>query len=113
MQPRAVLGEAAEDDVCDDRRSRQRVGHRIHSNPRGTIGWKTVDAGGDGGKRDGRKAVRLAQLHGAAVTRRERLVFAFTAALPDRADGMNDIPRRKPVTVGDLGVAGLAATKGA
>jgi hypothetical protein len=53
----------------------------------------------------------LAQLHGAAVTRRERLVFAFAATLPDRADGMNDMPRRKPVTMGDLGVARLAATK--
>ena len=111
MQPGALFGEAAENDVCDGRRRRQRVDHRIHSNPRGAVGWKTVDAGGDGGKRDGRKAVRLAQLHGAAVTRRQRLVFAFAAALPDRADGMNDIPRRKPVTVGDLGVAGLAATK--
>jgi hypothetical protein len=53
----------------------------------------------------------LAQLHGAAVTGRQRLVLAFAAALPDRADGMNDIPRRKPVAMGDLGVAGLAATK--
>jgi hypothetical protein len=53
----------------------------------------------------------LAQLHGAAITGRERLVFAFAAALPDRADGMNDIPRRKPVAMGDLGVAGVAAAK--
>jgi hypothetical protein len=53
----------------------------------------------------------LAQLHGAPVTRRERLVLAFAAALPDRADGMNDIPRPKLVAMGDLGVAGLAATK--
>ena len=53
----------------------------------------------------------LAQLHCAAVTRRQRLVLAFAATLPDRADGMNDMPRRKPVAMGDLGVAGLAATK--
>ena len=55
--------------------------------------------------------MRLAQLHGAAVTGRERLVLAFAAALPDRTDGMNHMLCRQPVTMGDLGVAGLAATK--
>jgi hypothetical protein len=111
MQPRAVLGEAAENDVCDRRRDRQRAGHRIHGNPRGTIGRKTVGAGGDRGKGHRCERVRLAQLHGAAITRRQRLVLAFAATLPDRSDGMNDMPRRKPVTMGDLGVAGLAATE--
>jgi hypothetical protein len=53
----------------------------------------------------------LAQLQCAAVTRRQRLVLAFAATVPDRADGMNDMPRRKPVARGDLGVAGLAACK--
>jgi hypothetical protein len=53
----------------------------------------------------------LAEFHGAAVTRRERLVLAFTAALPDRPDGMNDMARREPVAMGNPGVAGFAATK--
>jgi hypothetical protein len=55
--------------------------------------------------------VRLAQLHRAAVTRRERLILAFAAALPDRADGMNDMLCRKPVAMGDLGAAGRATAK--
>jgi hypothetical protein len=55
--------------------------------------------------------VRLAELHGAAITGRQRLVFASTAAVPDRSDGMNDMPRRKLVALGDLGVAGFAAMK--
>src|SRR5882762_8059822 len=33
--------------------------------------------------------------------------------MPDRANGMNHMPRRQPITVGDFGVAGLAAMEGA
>jgi hypothetical protein len=109
MQPRAVLGEAAKEYAGDGRRCFQLANDGIDRDGGGAIGWKTIDAGGDGGKRDGRQAVRLAQLYGAAVTRRERLVLAFAAAVPDRSDGMNDMPRRKPVAMGDLGVAGFAA----
>ena len=29
--------------------------------------------------------------------------------MPNRADGMNHMPRRQPITSGDLGAAGLAA----
>ena len=53
----------------------------------------------------------LAQLQCAAITRGQRLVLAFAAAVPDRADGMNDMPRRKFVAFGDFGAAGFAATK--
>ena len=52
-----------------------------------------------------------AELQRAAIARGQRLVFAFSAAVPDRSDGMNDMPRRKPVALGDLGVAGFAAMK--
>jgi hypothetical protein len=97
MQAGAVLGEATENDICDGRRGRQRVDHRLHSNPGRAIGRKTVDAGGDGGKGDRRQAVRLAQLQRAAITRGERRVLACAAAMPDRSDGMNDMPGRKLV----------------
>ncbi|OZA72266.1 MAG: hypothetical protein B7X77_12055 [Caulobacter sp. 39-67-4] len=33
------------------------------------------------------------------------------AALPDRADGVNDVPGRQAVAGGDLGIAGLAAAQ--
>ena len=55
--------------------------------------------------------MRLAQLHGATVTGRERIVLALAAAVPDRADGMNDMPRRKLVAQSNFSVAGCAATK--
>jgi hypothetical protein len=111
MQPGAPFGEAAENDVCDGRRGRQRVDHRIHCNPGCALGRKGVDAGGDGGKGDRRQAVRLAQLQRPAIARRQRLVLAFAAAMPDRSDGMNDMRCGQTIALGDLGIAGRAAAK--
>ena len=51
----------------------------------------------------------LAEFDGAAVARGQGLVFALAAAMPDRADGMNHMPRRQPISPGDLGFAGRAA----
>ena len=55
----------------------------------------------------------LAQPDGAVVTRRQQLIFAPVAAMPHRADGMNHMSCRQPISVGDLGAAGLAAIQGA
>lgn len=38
-------------------------------------------------------------------------IFAASAAMPDRADGMNHVFGRQPITAGDLGIAGVAATE--
>ena len=53
----------------------------------------------------------LAKFDGAAVAGRQRLIFALAAAMPDRADGMNHMPRRQTIASGDFGVAGLAAVE--
>ena len=53
----------------------------------------------------------LAEFDGAAIARRQRLILATAAAIPDRTDGMNHMPRRKPVTTGDPRVAGPAAVE--
>ena len=53
----------------------------------------------------------LAQFDGAAIARRQRLIFALASAVPDRADGMNHMPGQKPITPGDFRVAGFAAMK--
>ena len=87
----------------------QRFDSRRNGDPRRARRRKTIDAGGNGGKSDRTKAVRLAQLDGAVVTRRQQLIFAPVATMPDRTDGMNHMPRRQPISVGDLGAAGLAA----
>jgi hypothetical protein len=55
--------------------------------------------------------VGLAQFDGASIARRQRFIFAVAAAVPDRADGMNHMPCRQPISPGDFGAAGLAAIK--
>ena len=55
----------------------------------------------------------LTKADGTDVARRQRLVFACAAAVPDRADGMNDVPSGQPVSQSDFGAAGLAAMEGA
>ncbi len=53
----------------------------------------------------------VAKLDCAGVTRRKCVIFALAAAVPDRTDSMDYMPRRQPITPGDFGVAGLAATE--
>jgi hypothetical protein len=111
VQPRAVVGEATKNDAADSRRCFQLADDGPDRDGRGATGRKTVDAGGDGGKGNRRQAVGLTEFYGAAIARGQRLVLAFAAAVPDRSDRMNDMPRRKPVALRDLGVASFAAIK--
>ena len=55
----------------------------------------------------------LAKADRADVAGCQRGIFARVAAAPDRADGMNHMPRRQSVPHGDFGAAGLATTQGA
>ena len=55
--------------------------------------------------------MRLAEFDGPPIARGQQLVLAFTTALPDRTNRMNDVPRLKTIASGDLGVAGFAAAK--
>jgi len=56
--------------------------------------------------------VALAQFKRAAIARCQRLIFALASAMPDRADGMNDMPRRQTIRFGDFRAASLAAVEG-
>lgn len=38
-------------------------------------------------------------------------IFPALAAMPDRTDGMDHVFGRQPVSAGDLGIAGVAATE--
>ena len=53
----------------------------------------------------------VAELDGAGVTTRKRVVFTLAAAAPDRTDSMDHTPCRQPIAPGDFGVAGFAATQ--
>jgi hypothetical protein len=56
--------------------------------------------------------VNLAEFDRAGVARGQRLIFAPVTAGPNRADGVDDMPRRQPVTRCDFGVASLATIEG-
>ena len=83
---------------------------RGNRDPCGAVGGKTIDAGGD--RRESQRAERigLRQVRSRGDSRRPADASSpAVAAMPDRADGVNHMPRRQPITLGDLGVAGLAA----
>ncbi len=106
MQPTAVAGKAAEHHACHLSRGSQRFGDGRNRDAGCTIGRKTIDAGGNGGKGDRRQRVGLTQFERAAIAGSEQLIFAGVAAMPDRSDGMNHMLGRQPISFGDLGVAG-------
>src|SRR6266404_534585 len=113
VEVRALVRKAAEDNASDYRRPGQRLDHGRNRDPRRAIGRKAIDAGGSGGNGNRSKAVGLAQFDGAGVARRQRVILAAVSPVPHRADGMNHMPCRKPVTPGDFGVAGRTAMQGA
>jgi hypothetical protein len=98
--------------VADRRRLCQRVRCCGKRDLRRAIGGETVDAGGNGGKGNRSKAVGLTEFDRAGVARGQCLIFAPITAVPNRADGVDDMPRRQPMAGRDLGVTGLAAIEG-
>jgi len=109
MQGGTIFGEAAEDNASDPGRRRQRIRRHGYRDVSRAIGGETVDAGGNRGEGDRSNAMSLAEFDGAAIARRQCLVFALAPAMPDRADGMDHMPRQQPISLGDLGVAGRTA----
>ena len=109
MQGGAVVGKAAEDDPGS------RAGA---ASQRSTVAETAIRAARSAGndrcrwrwrETQPKRGRALAQLDGAGVAGGQRVVLALVAAIPDRADGMDHMPRRQPITSGDLGAAGLAA----
>ncbi len=70
---------------------------------------ETIDTGANRLKCDRAKAVVLRRLNGAAIAQRQQRVLAIAAAMPDRADGMDHMTGREPITFGDFGIARRAA----
>jgi hypothetical protein len=111
MQPGAGVRKAAKDHAGDRRRRGQRFKDRRDRDRCRAIGGETVDPGGNGGKGNRTKAVGVAEFDGAAIARCQSGIFALAAAVPDRADGMNHVPRRQPIARRDFGIAGGAAVE--
>jgi hypothetical protein len=113
MQPGALIRKTAKNDAPERWRRGQRIHRCRNRDPRRAIGGETIDTGRDSRKGNRSKAVGLAKFDGAAIARRQRLVFAPASAMPDRAHGMNHMPRRQLISLGDFGAASFAAMEGA
>jgi hypothetical protein len=111
MQFAAAPGKAAKYDAGQRGRRRQRFYRRGDRNFGGTFCWKSEGAGRNRGKRRRFEIVVTAKLDRAAIAQGELLILPAIAAVPDRSDGMNHMPRWKEISLGDLGVAGLAAVE--
>ena len=111
MQFAAAPGKAAKYDAGQRGRRGQRFYRRGDRNFRGPFCWKSEDAGRNRGKRHRFEMVVLAELDRTAIARGELPILPTTTAIPDRPNGMNHMPRRKEISFGDLGVAGLAAVE--
>jgi hypothetical protein len=109
MQPGTLIGKAAEDDAGNGWCCRQRLDCGRDRDPCGALGGETINPSRNSGKSDRSQPTGLAELDGPAIARGQRLVFALPAAMPYRTHGVNHVPRRQLVTLGDFGVAGLAA----
>src|SRR4051812_6498143 len=72
----------------------------------------TEDAGRDGGKGDAADAVRGSEIEGVAIAGGEQAVLAEAAAMPYRADGMDDMARLQPETGGDPRLARRTRSNG-
>ncbi len=68
-----------------------------------------VDAAADGGEGESAEIVFADQGEAGAIAACEQIGFALAAAIPDWADSVDHVTRRKPVAFGDFGVTGFAA----
>jgi hypothetical protein len=111
MPSAAVAGKAAEHHPRDVRRRSQRFGNGGNRDACRTIGGEAIDAGGDCREGHRRQRVGLTQFERAAIAGGQQSILAGVAAMPDRPDGMDHMPGRQPVSPGDFGIAGGAATQ--
>ena len=105
------LAEEHEAHELDLGQLRQRRARRRDRDPCGELDRIAVDAGRDRGERDRAAAERRRDLERAPVARGQQRGLAALAAPPDRADGVDDVPRRQPARRRRLRIAGRAAAE--
>ena len=89
----------------------QKLTDSVHRHAQRLILRVSEDAGGDQRKGDRFAAVLLRQRKAGAIAGGELFPLAALTAVPDRADGVDHILAGQPVSLGDLGIAGLAAAE--
>jgi len=86
--------------------------HRFpHRNFNCGLDGEPVDAAADGGERKGPETVLAGNGETGGIATLEKFPLAVIAAVPDGADGMDDVSGRKLIASGEFGVAGFAASQ--
>src|SRR5262245_6151926 len=78
---------------------------------RGLVFRIAVDASRDRGKGNRRATVRSRQFKRMSIAGGKQFWLAGAAAMPDRADCVDDVTCRKSIGPGDLRIAGLATAE--
>ena len=81
----------------------------LQGHGRGLSHGVAVDPGGNGGEVHRFDALRSGQSQTVSITGSQRRRFPVFTALPDGADGVDDIPRFQAVAAGQLRLTGFAA----
>lgn len=102
-------GEAAENHVSDRSRRLQKLQHALHRDLGGLIRRKTIDTRRDAREGDALQARFGGEAQGVRVAGTELLHLAIFAAVPNRADGVDDVSYFEPVALSHLRLAGAAA----
>lgn len=84
-----------------------------YSNFRGALFWKAVNACADRGESDALDLEFDCEVQDARIAGRQKSVFIRLSAAPDRTNGVDDVFAIEIVTLGEFGVAGLAAAEAA
>src|SRR5262249_5674162 len=107
-----VVAQAPEGTLRDGRVALDEPADLGDGDARGPLQGEAERAGADGGEGDGLQAVPHRQSQAVAVTARQLLVLARTAAVPDRADRVDDVAGGEMIAFCDLGFARCAAGAG-
>ena len=108
-----LVVEASEDDVLDDGIGFEFRTGLAEGDPGGGFDGIAVDTTADSGEGERTESALAGDGEAGAVAAGERFGFVVFAAMPDRADGVEDVGGAEAVAAGELGLAGFAAAEGA
>ena len=77
----------------------------------GAFEGEAIGSGANAREGDGAEVVFFSQSKAVAVAVGEQVVFVVVSAMPDRADGVDDIPRGQIIAGCYLGFAGVASAQ--
>ena len=103
--------EATEDDFLDRTRRLQKHVHALHGNHCCFISGEAIDAGGDTRESDALQTALRSEAQGARVAGTELVALAIFTAVPDGADGVDDMAGFEPIAQSDFRFARAAAVQ--